>query len=149
MFIMRGLYRIIISITLLVTSLLPSVAQDGAPEVTPVSGLQRVYKGKYHFVDEATGDTLCMIVMNPIVCKIYNSAGSSDYENGFQADVAANENSDLARFLPFGNPDELMLNTALGLIGGTSATTSTASGLRTTVLHNSVKRREAQSVHLK
>ena len=66
MFIMRGLYRIIISITLLVTSLLPSVAQDGAPEVTPVSGLQRVYKGKYHFVDEATGDTLCMIVMNPI-----------------------------------------------------------------------------------
>ena len=55
MFIMRGLYRIIISITLLVTSLLPSVAQDGAPEVTPVSGLQRVYKGKYHFVDEATG----------------------------------------------------------------------------------------------
>ena len=63
---MRGLYRIIISITLLVTSLLPSVAQDGAPEVTPVSGLQRVYKGKYHFVDEATGDTLCMIVMNPI-----------------------------------------------------------------------------------
>ena len=66
MFIMRDLYRIIISITLLVTSLLPSVAQDGAPEVTPVSGLQRVYKGKYHFVDEATGDTLCMIVMNPI-----------------------------------------------------------------------------------
>lgn len=66
MFIMRGLYRIIISITLLVTSLLPSVAQDDAPEVTPVSGLQRVYKGKYHFVDEATGDTLCMIVMNPI-----------------------------------------------------------------------------------
>ena len=66
MFIMRGLYRILISITLLVTSLLPSVAQDGAPEVTPVSGLQRVYKGKYHFVDEATGDTLCMIVMNPI-----------------------------------------------------------------------------------
>lgn len=66
MFIMRGLYRIIISITLLVTSLLPSVAQDGAPEVTPVSGRQRVYKGKYHFVDEATGDTLCMIVMNPI-----------------------------------------------------------------------------------
>ncbi len=35
-------------------------------EVTPVSGLQRVYKGKYHFIDEDTGDTLCMIVMNPI-----------------------------------------------------------------------------------
>lgn len=97
---------------------------------------------------EFTNEEL-MIVMNPIVCKIYNSAGSSDYENGFQADVAANENSDLARFLPFGNPDELMLNKALGLIGGTSATTSTASGLRTTVLHNSVKRKETQAVHLK
>ena len=42
-----------------------SVAQDN-PTVAPISGLQRVYKGKYHFVDEATGDTLCMIVMNPI-----------------------------------------------------------------------------------
>ena len=42
-----------------------SVAQDN-PTVTPISGLQRVYKGKYHFVDEATGYTLCIIVMNPI-----------------------------------------------------------------------------------
>ena len=31
-----------------------------------VSALNKVYKGKYHFVDEATGDTLCMIVFNPI-----------------------------------------------------------------------------------
>lgn len=30
------------------------------------SALNKVYKGKYHFVDEATGDTLCMIVFNPI-----------------------------------------------------------------------------------
>lgn len=30
------------------------------------SALKKVYKGKYHFVDEATGDTLCMIVFNPI-----------------------------------------------------------------------------------
>lgn len=43
----------------------PAMAQS-TPKVTPVSGLQRVYKGKYHFVDEATGDRLCMIVMNPI-----------------------------------------------------------------------------------
>ncbi len=31
-----------------------------------LSPLQKVYKGKYHFVDEATGDTLCMIVLNSI-----------------------------------------------------------------------------------
>ena len=30
------------------------------------SGLNQVYKGKYHFIDDATGDTLCMIVLNPI-----------------------------------------------------------------------------------
>ncbi len=41
-------------------------AAQSTPEVTPISGLQRVYKGKYHFVDETSGDTLCMIVMNPI-----------------------------------------------------------------------------------
>lgn len=32
-----------------------------------VSALNKVYKGKYHFVDEATGDTVCMIVFNPII----------------------------------------------------------------------------------
>lgn len=31
-----------------------------------LSPLQKVYKGKYHFVDEVTGDTLCMIVLNSI-----------------------------------------------------------------------------------
>lgn len=42
-------------------------AQAPVPtEVTPASGLQQVFKGKYHFIDEATGDTLCMIVFNPI-----------------------------------------------------------------------------------
>lgn len=46
---------------------LPVAAQGDTPEVESApSGLQRVYKGKYHFVDEATGDTVCMIVMNPI-----------------------------------------------------------------------------------
>lgn len=35
-------------------------------EVEPLSGMQQVFKGKYHFVDPATGDTLCMIVFNPI-----------------------------------------------------------------------------------
>lgn len=61
-----NLCRILAIITLLAAGLLPAAAQDDTPEVTPVSGRQRVYKGKYHFVDEATGDTLCMIVMNPI-----------------------------------------------------------------------------------
>ena len=49
-------------ILMLILLLLPisAVAQQ------EVSALNKVYKGKYHFVDEATGDTLCMIVFNPI-----------------------------------------------------------------------------------
>jgi len=63
---MRIKYRdIIIAMAFVLAGCFQSMAQ-GTPEVTPVSGLQRVYKGKYHFVDKATGDTLCMIVMNPI-----------------------------------------------------------------------------------
>lgn len=30
------------------------------------SALQKVYAGYYHFIDDATGDTLCMVVINPI-----------------------------------------------------------------------------------
>ena len=38
---------------------------DHAPE--ELSPLRKVYEGKYHFVEEATGDTVCMIVFRPIV----------------------------------------------------------------------------------
>ena len=63
---MRNNVRNIITVLLAVmVCCVPAMAQS-TPEVTPVSGLQRVYKGKYHFVDEATGERLCMIVMNPI-----------------------------------------------------------------------------------
>lgn len=90
-----------------------------------------------------------MLTMSPIVCKIYNSLGESDYENGFSADESVNENSDMARFLPFGDTNELLLNTALGLISGNlPAPTSSQSGLQTTVLHNSVKRRASQAVQI-
>ena len=60
------LFRILTLMALL--SVAPiAVAQLPVPaEVTPISGLQQVFKGKYHFIDEATGDTVCMIVFNPI-----------------------------------------------------------------------------------
>ncbi|MDE6347127.1 MAG: peptidase S41, partial [Bacteroides sp.] len=55
-----------------------------------------------------------MITMNPIVCKIYNSEGESDYESGFRptlSEYMVNETSNLARFLPFGDTDEALLST--------------------------------------
>ncbi|KAA6340996.1 putative CtpA-like serine protease [termite gut metagenome] len=59
--------------------------------------------------------------LRPIICKIYNSEDKSDYENGFIPDYTADESLDtnINSFLDFGNPDELLLNTALRLINGT------------------------------
>lgn len=89
-----------------------------------------------------------MLSMSPIVCKIYNARGESDYEQGFQPDVSLNENSDMARFLPFGNPDELMLHTALEMIGGALPTPGEPSGLKMEVRHNSVGRKAAPTVQV-
>ena len=38
---------------------------DHSPE--ELSPLRKVYQGKYHFVEEETGDTVCMIVFKPII----------------------------------------------------------------------------------
>ena len=45
---------------------LSAKAQETIPAATVPSGLQKVFAGKYHFVEEASGDTLCMVVFNPI-----------------------------------------------------------------------------------
>ena len=57
----------ILALVFMVVSASVALAQAPVPtEVTPISGLQQVFKGKYHFIDQATGDTVCMIVFNPI-----------------------------------------------------------------------------------
>ncbi len=56
------------------------------------------------------------IVMHPIVCKIFNAEGESDYQQGFPADYRVNENDDVTTFRQFGDPDEAMLSKALALI---------------------------------
>jgi len=38
---------------------------DHTPE--ELSPLRKVYEGKYHFVEDSTGDTVCMIVLRPII----------------------------------------------------------------------------------
>lgn len=63
----RIVFRLLTVILLALFASSPAMAQAPVPtEVTPLSGLQQVFKGKYHFVDQETGDTLCMIVFNPI-----------------------------------------------------------------------------------
>ena len=60
------------------------------------------------------------------------------------------ENSDMARFLPFGNPDELMLHTALDLINGNGSLPETQSTTqkKTTVVYNSVGRKASKAVEM-
>ncbi|KAA6341167.1 putative CtpA-like serine protease [termite gut metagenome] len=57
--------------------------------------------------------------LRPIICKMYNSENKSDYADGFMPDYKADESLDtnISSFLDFGNPNELLLNTALQLIG--------------------------------
>lgn len=91
-----------------------------------------------------------MLVMRPIVCKLYNARHESDYAEGFPADVSVDENGDMARFLPFGNPDELMLHTALDLINGNASLPETQSTTqkKTTVVYNSVRRKASKAVEM-
>lgn len=89
-----------------------------------------------------------MLEMRPIVCKLYNADRESEYAEGFTADVSVDENGDMARFLPFGNPDELMLYTALNLINGTQLETQQAAAQTVTVKYNSVARKASQAVEM-
>lgn len=95
-----------------------------------------------------------MIAMSPIVCKIFNSKGESDYEAGFSpesAEYQVSEISDMARFLPFGNPDEVLLSTALGAIDGslTPPETRGNGNLKMTAIANSIERRASRAVQIK
>lgn len=58
-----------------------------------------------------------------VVCEVFNSQGESNYANGFAPNYAVNETAELQWFLPFGNPDEALLNVALNLIAGNTPET--------------------------
>ena len=90
-----------------------------------------------------------LLTMSPMVCKIYNSQGESDYAEGFQPDISVDESSDLTHFLPFGNQDELMLSTALGQMSGDTSASQDAASLRTAVKHTSVTRKVSKAVEMK
>lgn len=56
--------------------------------------------------------------LRPVVCEVFNSNGEADYSTGFKPDYSINETSYLQYYLPLGNSNEILLNTALGLITG-------------------------------
>ncbi len=91
------------------------------------------------------------ISMSPIVCKIYNSKGRSDYESGFAPQLSVNETSDEEQFLPFGNPEEKMLHAALDVIEGTIKIDdkTKAAPLKVTAITNSIDRRASHGVRIR
>lgn len=91
-----------------------------------------------------------MITMSPIICQIYNSESKSDYKEGFKPDLAINENSNLAQFLPFGDPNELLLSQAFGIIDGSiEIKKEETSSLKVTTIANSIERRASHAVRIK
>ncbi len=56
--------------------------------------------------------------MQPIVGKVANSKGYSDFSDGFEADYIRNEWEYLGQIKPLGDPEEPFLKTALDLISG-------------------------------
>ncbi len=57
--------------------------------------------------------------VNPVVCSVFNSKGESNEGATFTPNVVATDNSNMANFLPFGNPKEALLSTVIGIIDGT------------------------------
>jgi hypothetical protein len=88
------------------------------------------------------------IAINPIVCKIYNSLGTSDYSSGFKADYSLSEISDLKYYLPFGDTNEALLSKALSLITNKSTSVNSTKSLRVSPIISSMTRKADRAVRL-
>ncbi|HET6558711.1 MAG TPA: S41 family peptidase [Prolixibacteraceae bacterium] len=82
------------------------------------------YTGSITLKDEDdNGKPLSSWAMQPIVVKYANSQGVSDYVNGLTPDIVAEE--DIARLMPFGDPNETLLKIALDDMQGIVITAQT------------------------
>jgi len=54
----------------------------------------------------------------PVVCEVFNANGEADYSTGFKPDLSINETSYLQYYLPLGDFNEILFNTAMGIIAG-------------------------------
>ena len=74
--------------------------QDDVVDTAPVpSAMQQVYAGYYHFVEEETGDTVLMLVMNPITVYPPERFASKAEEEFYWKTVR-----DVRRTLPYAKP---------------------------------------------
>ena len=54
----------------------------------------------------------------PVVCEVFNANGEADYSTGFKPDLSINETAYLQYYLPLGDFNEILFNTAMGIIAG-------------------------------
>lgn len=76
------------------------------------------------YTDVDTANSSHTMAMQPIVFKIYNNLGQSDYNDGFAPDIVVQEWNYWNNILPFGDEDEILLKTALDDIRGFAAKSS-------------------------
>lgn len=74
-------------------------------------------KGEY-VLTESFSNPAFQWILRPAVCEVFNSDEKADYTTGFAPDKAVNPLNDPATVLPYGNPKEALLSTALGIIEG-------------------------------
>jgi carboxyl-terminal processing protease len=87
--------------------------------------------------------------LQPIICKLYNANDESDYVNGFTPTYECDESASIEQFKPFGDTDELLLNTALGLISDSvsiATNVTTRSKLSLKKVANSLDRKASNGV---
>jgi C-terminal processing protease CtpA/Prc len=82
--------------------------------------------------------------MQPIFCKIANSQGFSDYDQGFIPDIASYEFDSRALILPLGDTDEILLQKALYLATGGQFKSSSGGVPRFQALASSTDRKPAR-----
>ncbi len=58
--------------------------------------------------------------VSPVVCFVENSENITGQNGSFKPNVSITETSNLSTFLPFGNPQETLLNEVINMIDGTS-----------------------------
>lgn len=77
------------------------------------------------YQDQSTANPNHTFAMQPIVFKIFNKNGESDYTQGFAPDIEVKEYEYWNAILPFGNENEVVLKTALDDIRGLTTKMST------------------------
>lgn len=84
--------------------------------------------------------------LNPVTCWVKNSLGETAEGQTYQANISCSDTQDLTRFLPFGNRQEALLETAISLIEGTYTPPENTSSLQPVLIKEIKASRNTKTV---